>query len=60
MGVSSGLVQGVRWGVIRRGTVWGLPRYDRCEGQTGRVLLTICVLMNVAECDTLLWGRKFT
>ena len=25
-------VQGIRWHVIRRGTVRGLPRYERCEG----------------------------
>ena len=43
-----GLVQGERWGVMGRGTVWGLPTYERCECETGRVLLAIWVLLNVA------------
>ena len=34
MAVSGGLVQGVWWGVLGRGTVWGLL-YKLCEGYSG-------------------------
>ena len=34
--MSEHLVQGVRWGVIGRGTVWGLPRYERMSDRKGR------------------------
>ena len=33
--MSEGLVQGVRRGVLGRGTVWGLPRYERMSDRKG-------------------------
>lgn len=46
--MSVGLVQGVKWGVLGRGT--GLPSYERCAGlQTGKIRLIIWMLMDVVQ-----------